>query len=214
MSEQTPLLVTRERNPQVDELSRDGRKCRSDSCLLFDARRCSRDERACRRHWLVPRDCETRLAASAEPIENDCSNRGASERRRRCETLSPRAAVRARVGGHEHQRVLRHRVRPDVLRSESAGELDESRRPRRVVSDDSGRPRVVSVSNDDDRILGSARNDGDDVVQLDVSQIREVLGPHVLLGTESESRNRLRVPTRCLRRSLRARHARRELGRQ
>ena len=110
--------------------------------------------------------------------------------------------------------MLRRRVRPDVLRSESAGELDESRRSGCVVSDGSRRPRVVSVSNYDDRILGSAGNDGDDVAQLDVSQVREVLGPHVLLGREPQSGNRLRVPSGRLRSSLRARHPRRELGRQ
>ena len=78
--EQAALLAARERDPEIDELRRDGGKLGPCVRLLFDPRRRRRDERACRRHGLVPGDRDPRAAGAADPVENHRRDRRASER--------------------------------------------------------------------------------------------------------------------------------------
>ena len=149
---------------------------------------------------------------AAEVVEDDDGDRTRA-RTRDCfdEACGARAAERARVGRHEHQRVLGDRVGPELLRCESPRELDEHRGTGRVLAGRLFGARVVAMSNEHDGLLGATRDHGDDVAELDVSEIRELLRPDVLLCPEAERADRLLIPPRRSFGALRARHARRVL---
>ena len=105
--------------------------------------------------------------------------------------------------------MIRQRVRPDLLRGEASSELDEQGGSGGVLAERLLRACVVSMSNDDDGLLGAPRDDADDVAELDLAEVCEIRGPDVLLGTQPERRDRLSVPDRSLRRTFGAGHARR-----
>jgi hypothetical protein len=69
------------------------------------------------------------------------------------------------------------------------------------------------MSNDDDGLLRSTRDDRHDVPQLDLPQVGEILEPHVLLRRQPERSNGLGVPASGLARSLRPGHPGRVLDR-
>ncbi len=82
--------------------------------------------------------------------------------------------------------MLRKRVRPELLRRESARHLDERRRAGGVLAQRLFGSGVVAMSNEDDRLLRTSWYDGDDVAKLDRAEVGERLRPDVLLGLESK----------------------------
>ena len=115
MAEEAPLLARCEWNAEVEELRRDERQGWRFADLLLDSRGRGSDERARRRDRLVSRDRKPGAPGSPETVQYHDRDRGARERRRRREPLGAGAAVRAGVGGHENERSLGQRIRPELL---------------------------------------------------------------------------------------------------
>ena len=73
---------------------------------------------------------------------------------------------------------------------------------------------VVSMGDENDRLLGPPRYHGHDVEKLDLAEIDEIRAPDVLLRLEPERRDRLRVPAGGVRGLVGAGHSGGELGRE
>jgi hypothetical protein len=104
--------------------------------------------------------------------------------------------------------------RGELLQCVGARELGERCRPRRVVAERLCDAGVVAMSDDDDRLLGSAGDDRDDVPKLDDAELRDVGAPAVFFGRQPQPPDRLGVPEGGGLRFRRARHARRVVGRE
>ena len=146
---------------------------------------------------------------ATEVVDDDDGERVLRERRLVDEPRSAGASERAGIGRDESECVIRQRIRPDLLRGEPTGELDEHGGSGGVLAARLLRTGVVSVRNDDDGLLGATGDDADDVAELDLAEVCEVGGPDVLLGSQTERRDRLPVPDGRFRRTFGAGHSRR-----
>ena len=110
------------------------------------------------------------------------STRSALRRHRRTNPASVDTRTSVRSG---------RRIRPELLGREPPGELDQCSRSRGVVAERPPGACVVTMSNDDDGLLGSARHDRDHVAELDRPEVGEILRPDVLFSRETECADRL-----------------------
>ena len=82
--------------------------------------------------------------------------------------------------------MLRKRIGSEFLRREPTRDLDERRGAGGVLAEWLFRSGVVTMSNEDDRLLRTSRDDGDDVAKVDRAEVGERLRPDVLFGLETE----------------------------
>ena len=82
--------------------------------------------------------------------------------------------------------MLRKRVGPELLRREPTCDLDERCGAGGVLAERLFGPGVVTMSNEDDRLLRTSRDDGDDVAKVDRAEVGERLRPDVLFALETE----------------------------
>ena len=95
-----------------------------------------------------------------------------------------------------------------------ARELDERRRAARVVVRAGASTCVVSMGNDDDRLVERSLDDGRQIAELDLSDPGDVVAPAVLLDPEAVQRELVAEPVGRATGAERARYAARVVTRE
>ena len=181
--------------------------------LARDPARRRVDERRRRRAAVEPVQLDPRPGGPGDPVERDDGDRPSRERRAGGEACGAQRAVGAAVGREEDERVERRagglgRTRRRVR----AGELDERRGPAPVVVRSRALAVVVSMGNEDDRLVEGARDDGGEVAELGPADTGHVLLPPVLVDGQPVEGELLAEPVRGPPRLERSRHAARVLA--
>jgi hypothetical protein len=189
------LFPVAERERERDELIEETWPAGLAARLHLDALRRGAHERRGRRAAVQPGKLEPRGCRTSEPVERHDGEGAPGERRVRDEPRGPERAVRAAVGREEDQRVERPprglgRPRGGVR----AGQLDERGGPARVVVGACRVAVVVSVGNEDDRVVERSLDDGREVLQLDPPDTGHVLPPAVLAHREPVERELVAEP--------------------
>jgi hypothetical protein len=177
------LLVERVREAEVGELAEDRVARRHAAGLRGDTRRGRLDKRSGRRPRRVAVELEPDPAGSGDGVQVDHGGDVVPEGRVGGEVGRAERAERAAVGRHEQDRVVRvERAGRDTgRRPVRACELDQHRRPRRVVVRAATTAVVVAVGHHDDRARRAPDCFGDEVLHLHAAVAGydggEALGP-------------------------------------
>ena len=144
-----------------------------------------------------PADLEPGLGAPGDPVERDERDGPAGERRVLREPRDAERSVRTAVRREEDERVQRRsRGLRRPRRRVGARQLDEGGGSARVRVRARAQAVVVSMRNEDDRLVERPGDDGRQVPELDATESRDVLAPGVLADGEPVERELVAVPLR------------------